>query len=59
MSAFLENFPKKLSVSTRCDLGERVLTVKATPLGSREVRPPFIDCMFLRCFTPHHLHATF
>ena len=46
MPVFLENFPKKLSVSTRCDLGdmvERVLTVMATPLGSREVRPPFFD----------------
>lgn len=36
----------KLSVSTSCDLGdmvERVLTVMATPLGSRDVRPPLLD----------------
>jgi len=43
---FLENFSQKLSVSTRCDLGamvERVLPVMATPLGSRDVRPPFFN----------------
>ena len=46
MPVFLENFPKKLLVSTRCDLGdmvECVLTVMATLLGSRDVRPPFFD----------------
>ena len=46
MPFFLENFPKKLSVSTRCDLGdmvERVLTVMATLLGSLDVRLPFFD----------------
>lgn len=46
MPVFLENFPQKLSVSTRFDLGdmvERVLTLMVTPLGSRDVRPPFFD----------------
>ena len=46
MPVFLENFRQKFSVSTSCDLGdmvERVLTVMGTPLGSRDVRPPFFD----------------
>ena len=44
LPVFLENFRQKLSVSTSCDLGdmvERVLTVMGTPLGSRDVLPPF------------------
>ena len=46
MPVFFENFPHKLSVSTSCDLSdmvERVLTMMAAPLGSRDVRPPFFD----------------
>ena len=46
VSVFLKNFRQKLSVSTSCGLGdmvERVFTVMATPLGSRDVRPLLLD----------------
>ena len=56
MPVFLENFPQKLLVSTRCDLGdmvERVLTVMATPLSSRDVRPPFFDVLLVTICSQH------
>ena len=56
MPVFLENFPQKLLVSTRCDLGdmvECVLTVMATPLSSRDVRPPFFDVLLLTISSQH------